>query len=88
MQRIPVRNDEVVWQNIQGEAVLLNPAEGKYFGLNAVGLSFWEKVDGIRTVEVIVDLLLHEYETERDVLIKDLMELVDAMLTQKLLYLK
>ena len=88
MQRIPVRNDDVVWQGIQGEAVLLNPVEGKYFGLNAVGMSFWEKVDGARTVEAIVDLLLHEYETERDVLTKDLKELVDAMLAQKLLYLK
>jgi hypothetical protein len=85
MNRVPVKNEEIVWRNLDGEAVLLNPHTGKYFGMNAVGCSFWEKIDGHSTVAEIIDQLLEEYEVTRSVLEKDLHELIDAMLKKNII---
>jgi hypothetical protein len=85
--RVPVRNGDVVWQILEGECVILNPLEGTYFGLNGVGLSFWEKVDGTRTVDEITELLFNEYDVDRATLSRDITELVEAMLDQNLLSL-
>jgi hypothetical protein len=76
MKIIPKKNSDIIWRSIKGEAVLLNPVDGSYFGLNTVGSSFWEKVDGEKTVEKIIDSLLQEYKVERDVLVCDLNEFV------------
>jgi hypothetical protein len=84
---VPVRNGDVVWQVLEGECVILNPLEGTYFGLNGVGLSFWEKVDGTRTVDEITALLFNQYEVDRATLSRDIAELVEAMLDQNLLRL-
>jgi hypothetical protein len=84
---VPLRNGDVVWQILEGECVILNPLEGTYFGLNAVGLSFWEEVDGARTVGEITDLLLDEYEVDRATLDRDILELVGTMIENNLLRL-
>ncbi|MGM0652836.1 MAG: PqqD family protein [Bacillota bacterium] len=79
MKKIPVRNEDIVWRNLEGEAVLLNPHSGKYYGLNEVGCSFWEKVDGKSSLESIVELLLEEYDVDRGTLEQDLEELVQEL---------
>ena len=79
LDRVPVKNEAVVWRELHGEAVLLNPGNGKYYGLNAVGLSMWEKVDGVRTLQEIAALLLDEYAVERASLEQDLLEWAGRM---------
>jgi hypothetical protein len=79
MKKIPIRNKEFVWRNLDGEVVLLNPNSGKYFGMNEVGCSFWEKVDDKRRLEEIVDLLLEEYNVDRETLEKDISELAASL---------
>lgn len=79
MKMIPKKNSDIIWRSIKGEAVLLNPVDGSYFGLNTVGSSFWEEVDGEKTMEEIINLLLQEYKVERDVLALDIEEFVDSL---------
>lgn len=85
MEKIPVRNNNIIWREVKGEAVLLDPQEGRYFGLTKVACSFWDKVDGERTTGEIIDLLLKEYEVGKDVLTKDINELIDSLESGKLL---
>ena len=88
MKIIPQKNSDIIWRNIIGEAVLLNPLDGSYFGLNIVGCSFWEKVDGEKTIEEIIDLLLQEYKVERDVLVSDIEEFVKSLENKGLISFK
>ncbi len=85
MQKIPVRNEEIVWRNLEGEAVLLNPKTGKYYGLDEVGCSFWEKVDGSNNLGTIIDLLLEEYDVKRETLEQDISELADNLEDRKII---
>lgn len=88
MEKIPVKNKNIIWREVKGEGVLLNPREGRYFGLTKVACSFWEKVDGERTTGEIIDLLLKEYDVDKEVLVKDLSELADSLESEKLLSFK
>lgn len=80
-----IRNPDIVWRNIGEEAVLLNQKSGGYFGLNGVGCSVWEKIDDRRTAAEIIQLLMHEYNVEETVLTRDVLELLEKMLTQGLI---
>jgi hypothetical protein len=86
LSKIASPNQDIVWRNLQGEAVLLNRQNGRYFGLNAVGCAVWEKMDGARTVAEIIQLLLSEYNVPEDVLTMDVLELMDRMHTEGLLH--
>ena len=85
MNRIPIRNEQYVWRNLDGEGVLLNPETGKYFGVNTVGCSFWEQVDGEKSMAEIATLLLEEYEVDRQTLESDLTSLVETMVEKGLI---
>lgn len=83
--RIPDKKKEIIWKTVEGEAVLLDPMRGQYFGLNSIGSSFWEKVDGVRTSDEIIDLLMQEYEVDREILNRDIDELMLDLKTNGLL---
>ena len=88
MKMIPEKNSDIIWRGIEGEAVLLNPVDGSYFGLNTVGRSFWEKVDGKKTMEEITSLLLQEYKVEFDVLSHDIKDFMDSLEDLRIILLK
>jgi hypothetical protein len=88
MEEVFGKSSNIVWREVQGEAVLLNPENGRYFGLNSVGCSFWEKVDGTRTVNEIIDLLMEEYEVAKDILAADIKRLVNNMSQNGILIIK
>jgi len=88
VNQVLCKNDNIIWRIIEGETVLLDPISGRYFGLNAVGCSFWEKVNGSLSLREIADQMLQEYEVEEEVLTGDILELVSSMKAQGLLILK
>ncbi|HKZ85800.1 MAG TPA: PqqD family protein [Anaerolineae bacterium] len=45
------RSDNVTFQNIAGEAILIRLDTGTYFSLNKAGTEFWEMLDGQQTIE-------------------------------------
>lgn len=79
MWKIP---EHVVFQVLDGEAVVLNVDSGRYFGLNEVGTRFWQELEQGHSVEQITERLLGEYDVERPELQRDLAELI-AMLKER-----
>lgn len=74
--RIP---DDVVFQNLAGEAVLLHLGTGIYFGLDAVGTRVWELIASHGRRDAIVDALLGEYRVEAAVLGADVDRLIGQL---------
>lgn len=54
----------VVSRVIEGEAVLVHPAQGKVRVLNQVGSRLWELMDGKRTTADLANLLVAEYQVD------------------------
>lgn len=66
----------VLVRELEGEAVLLDLATGRYFGLNATGLRIFELVDGERSLEEIQQRLCAAFSAPPEAIAADLFELV------------
>jgi hypothetical protein len=84
----PSKKSEVVAKDVAGEMVLLIPSSGKYFGLNAVGASFWELMDGERSLDDIAAVLAEQYNVEISVVRADLLELAEQLAASQLIDMK
>jgi hypothetical protein len=76
---------DVLLQELDGEAVLLNLQSGKYFGLNAVGLRMWQLLVSNSSVEAAYGQLAGEFDVDAQVLRDDLGRLMSELLEHKLL---
>jgi len=73
-------SDDVLLQEVGGEAVLLDLASECYFGLEAVGTRIWELLQQNSSLQQTYDCLRAEYDVEPDRLRTDLLALVEQML--------
>ena len=70
---------DVLAQELAGETVLLDLASESYFGLDPVGTRVWQLLNEGHDESRMIDILLDEYEVEREVLEKDTVELLDRL---------
>ena len=77
-------NDDVLFQEIQGEAVLLNLKSGIYFGLDAIGTRIWQLFPKHQALSAIVQVITDEYEVTPDRCEADLLMLISELERQGL----
>jgi hypothetical protein len=83
-KRFTVSKD-VLFQEVSGETVLLDLASESYFGLDEVGTRIWTLLNEDKTAVEMVDVLLEEYEVERETLEGDVRDLLTALIEAGLL---
>jgi hypothetical protein len=74
--------DEVIFRVLSDEAVILNLATSRYFGLNSVGTRLWQLIAEHGSEEQVIEAFLAEYEVDERRLRQDLADLIQQ-LTQK-----
>jgi hypothetical protein len=70
-----VLRPEVVFRELDDEAVLLNLKTGTYFGLDPVGTRVWQLLVEDGSLARVLETLLQEYEVEPATLEWDLLNL-------------
>lgn len=77
---------DALYQEIGGEVVILDLASSSYFGLDAVGMRVWQLLQEISDQQVIIELMLAEYDVAPEQLQQDvenfLQSLIDAGLVR------
>jgi predicted transcriptional regulator len=76
---------DVVSRVVEGEAVLLDLASGKYFGLNEVGSRVWELAQNSITVGALFQQLRSEFDVAEETLRTDLDALLADLQAKKLI---
>ena len=71
-----VISEAALFRDLDGEAVILDPEAGTYYGLNAVGTRIWQLVQQHGQLRSVFEQLCLEYEAAPDVLERDLLHLV------------
>ena len=77
-------NDDVLFQELQGEAVLLNLKSGVYFGLDPVGTRIWQLFAEHEVLAEIAQTIVAEYDVPEDRCSADLLALVGDLERQGL----
>jgi hypothetical protein len=72
-------NDEVLFQEVAGEAVLLNLASERYFGLDPVGTHIWGLINRNLTLQQVHQDLCDTYDASPEKLQQDLLVLIDQL---------
>ena len=77
-------NDDVLFQELQGEAVLLNLKSGVYFGLDPVGTRIWQLFAEHEVLSEVARVVVAEYDVAEDKCSEDLLKLVGDLEKQEL----
>jgi len=77
--------DSVLFQDLDGEAVLLNQASGKYYGLDLTGTRMWALLTEHDQIEGAYRALLEIYDVAAERLREDLLDFVHRLADRGLL---
>ena len=78
--------DGVLFQDLKGEAVILNTNDGQYYGLDEVGTRMWNLLAEHGQLEPVVQVMLAEYNVPEEKLRGDLLGLAEKLLEKGLLH--
>jgi hypothetical protein len=80
--RIP---GDVVFRELQGEAVILNLSSSFYFGLDPTGTRIWQLCEAHGSLQAVWEAMQAEFEAPPDVLRSDLLTFIDDLVAKGLL---
>lgn len=69
----------ILFYDVDGEAVLLNQQDGKYYGCDAVGTRMWKVLSEHKQLRIAYGILLSEYDVSAEQLEHDLLAFVDEL---------
>jgi hypothetical protein len=78
-------SQDVVFRDLEGEAVILDLGSGTYFGLNAVGTRVWQLVEAGQGEADIVNTLAAEYAADRATIARDVARLLGELRARRLI---
>ena len=81
---IPVKAPHTASRLIAGEAVILSLDTKVLRGLNPVGSRVWDLIDGARTVDDIVDVIVGEFDVARAVAAEDVRTFIQQLVDRGL----
>jgi len=86
---ILMRNEEeIMFSEVDGESVIMHLQSGRYFGLNAVSTDIWNHLENNITFPNLIDLLLAEYDVEREQCAKETEAIITMLLNMKFIFKK
>jgi hypothetical protein len=70
---------DIVFREVDGEAVILNLDSGLYFGLDQVGTRIWQLIQEHGSLQKVFETMCHEFDVGSDTLERDLLGLMDEL---------
>jgi Coenzyme PQQ synthesis protein D (PqqD) len=80
-----VASEDQISSEVAGESVILDLKSGTYFGLDEVGKRVWELIQTPRYFADLLKTLCSEYAVSPEVCERDLIVLLQALYTAKLI---
>jgi hypothetical protein len=77
--------ENVLVQELDGEAILLNLKSETYFGLDDVGMRMWQVLTSSSSINSAYQILLSEYDVAPETLQNDFNNLLGRLIEQGLL---
>ena len=71
--------EDVVFRELQGEAVILSLESSTYFGLDPIGTRIWELFATHRSLRAILEAMQEEFDAPADALRSDLLKFIDEL---------
>jgi len=76
---IPRKSPNAAYRIYDGQATIVLPERAEVNVLNEIGSIVWERIDGTRTVQQIVDAVVEQCETSPEVARRDVIEFLQSL---------
>ena len=70
---------DLLWREVEGETVLLDPQRGHYYGIEGCGTRVWQLLQEETTLGDVLLCLLEEYDVEERELRQGLVEIYQGL---------
>lgn len=64
--------NDILYRQVENEAILLHITSGTYYSLNATSIPFWEALQKQQPLEQVIEETVAEYDVERSQVLQDL----------------
>jgi hypothetical protein len=78
------REEEVASKVIDGEAIIINLANGVYYSMDKVGAFVWDLLQAGHTLENVIAAIAEHYDVSRDQAESNVLELVQELVQENL----
>jgi hypothetical protein len=78
------RNEEVAAKVIDGEAIIINLANGVYYSMDKVGAFVWDLLQAGYTLEEVITAVTARYDVSREQAASNVIELVHELVQENL----
>ena len=85
LERRLVKQVEIPWSVVEGEAVLIDYRESELIRLGPVGTAIWTALDGRRTVRAIIAQIRETFDVSERQAARDVRRFVKQLLRSELL---
>jgi Coenzyme PQQ synthesis protein D (PqqD) len=82
---MPRFNPDVVFRDLDGEAVILDLGSGTYFGLNDVGTRVWQLIGEGHDEARIAEIVSAEYDADPATIARDVSRLLAELRDRRLI---
>ncbi len=72
-------SNDILLQEVANEIVILNLADGQYYGLNEIGARIVQLMSRGEDITSITQNLLEEFDVEQTILERDIQDLIDEL---------
>lgn len=80
------RRNDLLFNEIDGEVVMLSIENGEYYGLDRVGAKIWELIKEPLSIRHLVEKLMGEYEIDKEQCISDTLTFINKLADKKLVH--
>jgi len=84
--KIPIkRNDDVLYNKLDEEVVMLSVENSEYYGFDSIGSRIWELLEEPLNLQEIVDRLTEEYDVSREICTNDTIKFLQKLADKNLI---
>lgn len=76
-----LRKEDILTADMNGETVMMDAEQGKYYNLGEVGGSIWTQLETPKTLEELVNALTAEYNVDPEQCRADVQPFLDKMVS-------
>jgi len=82
--RIEISKD-LVFQELDGEMVILDMKSGQYFGIDAIGSIIWQMLEQRLSPAVIIERLQEEYDVDAEICSQHVLDFLGELEKNKII---
>ena len=71
---VAVRNEAMIFTDLDDIVVMMDPDQGRYYELDPVGARIWSLLETARPVAQLCDVLIEEYDVTPDACHRDVLD--------------